>query len=199
MKRSVALLLLFFSTITCAAASECNQELPGSVPLETGHRAYATLEALQHLATGHVEIIQLCVLKDQDASVIECVQMNGKAIGGSRVIFDSFSDDALKGALAHELGHLRRNVCSSIRNPRMLEWEDKMADAFAIALVGPEILRTTYIEYTGDEALVNRRISRAQKILKQYPAAFRINAAVFCGRCRDRTCDLSDVNGTLYH
>jgi len=20
-----------------------------------------------------------------------------------------------------------------------------------------------------------------------------------CGRCRDRTCDLSDVNGTLYH
>ena len=29
-----------------------------------------------------------------------------------------------------------------------------------------------------------------------------LNKAYFvfsCGRCRDRTCDLSDVNGTLYH
>ena len=30
-------------------------------------------------------------------------------------------------------------------------------------------------------------------ILKNY------TQVVSCGRCRDRTCDLSDVNGTLYH
>lgn len=166
MKNLLAALLLFFLFSTNFArggTAECTQEFPGSVPLESGHRAHTLLKALQ-LKTDIQAQIQLCVWEEESSSKMASRQWKTVAIIASRFTFTWFSDAALIGALAHELGHITRNGNPNL-DAREMEREDQAADAFAISLVGTEPLRAAYFEHTHDKAMAGRRISRALKLL----------------------------------
>ncbi len=168
MKKWAALLLFLFSTsFARAATAECTQEFPGSVPLESWHRAYAFLEALQLKSGIQAMPIYLCV-QEGNGRTSEMASRRWEtaaAIVASRFTFAHFSDAALIGALAHELGHITINARNPNPDAREVEQEDRMADAFAIRIVRAEPLRAAYSEHTSDKALAERRISRALKLL----------------------------------
>jgi hypothetical protein len=172
MKSLAALLFFLFSTsFAYADSAECTQEFPGSVPLGSGHRAYALLGALQLKISIQVTPIQLCVWEENDrSSEMSSYRWGPVAIVASRFTFTRFSDAALIGALAHELGHITRNARNSNSDARETEREDQMADAFAIRLVGIEPLRAAYLEHVHDKAMAERRISRALKLLSRQGA-----------------------------
>lgn len=169
MKKFAALLLFFFSTdFIHADSAECTRKFPGSVPLETGHRAYAVLGALQLETDIPATPIQLCVWEgDTHTSSINVKRQDTIVIAASRFTLTHFSKAALIGALAHELGHIVRNTHNPNPDAQEIEREDQMADAFAIRLIGAEPLRITYFEHTHDNALAERRIARALKLLKK--------------------------------
>jgi hypothetical protein len=168
MKKSVAVLaLLFLANLAHAGATECTQEFPGSVPLESGHRAYVLLKTLQVKIGIQAMSIQLCVREENGkSSQMASRQWKSAAIVASRLTLNTFSDTALIGALAHELGHILKNTRKP-QSARGVKREDRMVDAFAIKLVGTEPLRAAYIEHTHDRALADRRVSRALKLVEK--------------------------------
>jgi|GEM_PF-2855662 Zn-dependent protease with chaperone function len=167
MKKLAALVFFLFSANSAhAGTAECTQEFPGRVLLESGHRAYALLEALQLKIGSQAMPIQLCVQEGDERSFVAASRRRKTTtIVASRFTFTRFSNAALIGALAHELGHIARNARNPNPNAREREYEDQMADAFAIRLVGTEPLRAAYLAHTNDKAMTERRISRALKLL----------------------------------
>ena len=169
MKKWVVVSFFIFSINTVyTSAADCAREFPGSVPLENGHRAYAFLHALQLKIGNQATPIQLCVWEgDKLSSEIESHRLETATIAASRLTFTRFSNDALTGALAHELGHLMGDSQNLYPDVREMEREDQMADAFATRLVGAKPLLAAYIEHAHNTAMAERRITRALKLLNK--------------------------------
>ena len=79
-------------------------------------------------------------------------------------LLDTFPEIALKGALAHELGHINVMLLPDGRVIQGTEMIDQQADAFAIEIAGSDALYATYVEHTGNKNLARRRVNRAEKI-----------------------------------
>jgi hypothetical protein len=159
--------ILTLTGINIVKSSDCSQYK--SSPLEENHRAYGLLESLQQ-KISFKQSVSLCVLdiEKEEISEVEtcCYPWKKIVIIATRYTLDSFSDSALRGVLAHELGHICLNTQGNYANPIAHELEEQKVDAFAIKLVGEISLKDAYLSHTNDKALAARRVLRAQKLIK---------------------------------
>ena len=168
---AVLLFVSFSAHSALADSSKCASVLPGSIPLESGHRAYRILASLESKLGAEKRSMELCVWETgliEGNSNVESVRLiDGSAlIGATRYTLTEFSDAALIGAFAHELGHIMIGVSKLHPSAREKEFEEERVDAFAVKLVRPEMLRITYIEHTHDAGLADRRVARARKLAR---------------------------------
>ena len=158
----LSLLVLFFlisaKNFLASNLSACHE---GNL-LEEGHRAYELLNSI-----SPVEGIKICTLERGSKSYVAVNSFNGVWLILMSTHTLTFSDNALKGAFAHELGHIHVNFGQIWRSNEERELGDQEADAFAIRLVGPEALLETYIAHTGDEELAKRRVKRALNLFPE--------------------------------
>jgi hypothetical protein len=164
-------LFVVLASVPRVAAAECVNDFPNqfpeSSPLPKTDRAYIFLEELKTKAGIQKTPIQICAWDDKptDFNMI-CGQSHGMTIYVSQWALANFIDMALLGAIAHELGHITRKNCYSVKNKYIKEFEEEQADVYAIKLDGADQLLMAYLQNKGDMALAKRRVARALKLAK---------------------------------
>lgn len=160
-------LTLFFLVSTLLYADEQVEDTCyWGKEIKNDHYIYAILDSINWEKLA----ITLCVLDTPGYSKVEVVLYKNRwVITVSDYTLHTFSQRALAGALAHELGHIHKNYGRALLNDTEREYGEQEADAFAITRVGPDILLETYIAHTGgDKKLAERRVRRALTRIKKY-------------------------------
>ncbi|MDE2019060.1 MAG: M48 family metalloprotease [Patescibacteria group bacterium] len=164
-------LVVIICPIGWSNSPSCERAFPGSIPLEKNHRTYRLLGDLERKAKIPQSIL-LCVWKTfGDRSLdIRSLRANAQTapagtIVATRTLLEIFSNAALDGALAHELGHIIIGRWLVPQSKSGKEYEERRVDAYAIRLAGSASLRSTYLEYTGNAALAKRRVARAEALM----------------------------------
>ncbi len=114
--------------------------------LDKNHRAYSLLASLTAQA-GYKAPIIICSkrkgIKRLSEMEICCYPWYTRVITATEYTLNQFPEPSLKGLLAHELGHVYTF------KPYYKEGVNQnMADAFALQLVGEEVLKKAYISHT---------------------------------------------------
>ncbi|MDP3954471.1 MAG: hypothetical protein Q8Q06_03600 [bacterium] len=160
MLRLIIIALVFSAGLIRADTNICFE----GRPLGDNHRAHEMLRSFQ--VGMEQRPIKICSWEDSEKSSISVTFFNNIwVIVATTRTLSEFSDEALKGALAHELGHVLINSAGSLKNKNERDKEDREADAIALKLVGKEALLATYVAHTRDKNLARRRVNRALEIM----------------------------------
>ncbi|MDO8516455.1 MAG: hypothetical protein Q7S28_04335 [bacterium] len=155
------------SSVKSIPSAECDMAFGGSQELEKGHRTFKILGALIK-ASGLKKPVGLCVYETGENNkmlVFIYNECDGTIfVGSTRYVYAHFSDGALRGFLAHELGHSFAEH-SPLKNDSPEEMAE--ADAYAICLDGEEGLRDGLTMWGLSKEKIDDRLARAQKYIRE--------------------------------